>query len=170
MTLVPFHLRPYRPCVGIMLVNARKEIFVAQRIDTPADAWQMPQGGLDEGESVREAALRELREETNCTSVSFIAELDEWLSYDVPQALADRIWHGRFRGQTQKWIALRFLGSDDEINLKAFTPEFSQWRWASKEELPALAISFKRGVYETVVDKLWPRVESCSDKASQSNL
>lgn len=160
MTRIPYQLRPYRPCVGIMLVNKQGQIFVGQRVDAKTDAWQMPQGGMEEGESASQAAVRELWEETGCKSVRYITELDEWLSYDVPPALADRIWEARFRGQTQKWVALLFEGEDSEINLALHTPEFSAWRWAKKEELPHLAISFKRDVYKSVVTQLWPRVEA----------
>ncbi|MBA4118296.1 MAG: RNA pyrophosphohydrolase [Candidatus Puniceispirillum sp.] len=166
MIYVPYEMRPYRPCVGIMLVNKQGGIFVGQRIDAKGDAWQMPQGGMEEGETPHQAAVRELWEETGCESVRYITELDAWLSYDVPPALADRIWDAKYRGQTQKWVALLFEGEESEINLGAHTPEFSAWRWAKKEELAHLAISFKRDVYKSVVHQLWPRVEAALAGAS----
>jgi len=164
MTLVAYHLRPYRPCVGMMVVNARNQILVAKRRDTVGEAWQMPQGGMDGDETPYEAALRELKEEIGSHSVSLIAESESWLSYDVPPGLAERIWGGAFRGQTQKWLAFRFLGNDDEINLERHLPaEFCAWRWSAVEELPHLAVSFKKEVYERVIEELWPRVLASQD-------
>lgn len=165
MTSVPYHLRPYRPCVGMMVVNAQNQILIANRRDTVGESWQMPQGGMDGDETPHEAALRELQEEVGSRNVSLIAESAHWYSYDVPTALADRIWDAAFRGQTQKWLAFRFLGSDDEINLERHLPaEFCAWRWSAVEELPQLAISFKKEVYERVIEELWPRVLAREDQ------
>lgn len=151
---------PYRPCVGIMVLNRAGQVWVGRRHDAPGEAegpgawWQMPQGGIDEGEDALQAALRELYEETGIRSVELIAESPRWYTYDLPPELAARAWGGRYRGQKQKWFALRFLGSDDEIAI-ARPPgqqvEFEAWRWADFAELTDLVVSFKRDVYEQVV-------------------
>jgi putative (di)nucleoside polyphosphate hydrolase len=161
----PVEELPYRPCVGIALINRDGLIFVGRRrADRAGDvaedgsyAWQMPQGGIDSGESPREAALRELYEETGVRSVSFLAEAPEWYAYDLPSAVAGRAWRGRYRGQTQKWFAFRFTGPDEEIDIEhpgGHRPEFEAWRWERLEHLPALIIPFKRPVYEKVVAAL----------------
>lgn len=137
----------YRPCVGIMLFNRRGEVFVAQRIDSPGPAWQMPQGGIDAGEEPRDAALRELGEEIGTANAEIVAELDEWIDYDLPDHLIGKLWKGKYRGQTQKWFAMRFLGDDSEIDLDTEEPEFSSWRWVPLDELESLAVPFKRHVY-----------------------
>ena len=139
---------PYRRGVGIMLINSEGQVFVAQRIDTPGTAWQMPQGGIDEGESPRQAALRELHEETGTAKAEIVAEIHDWLRYDIPAGLVPRLWGGRFRGQEQKWFAARFLGRDEDIDIDTEEPEFSAWRWAEVAELPGLIVPFKRALYE----------------------
>ena len=144
---------PYRPCVGVMLVNAQGEVFVGQRIDNPGPAWQMPQGGIDPGESVETAALRELGEETGIAPdlVRVEAESPDWVTYDLPHELVPKIWGGRFRGQKQKWVMMRFLGTDDQVNIATAHPEFSAWRWIAPADLPGVIVPFKRQVYEEVL-------------------
>ena len=141
----------YRRGVGIMLFNRAGLIFVAQRIDTDEDAWQMPQGGIDDGESPAEAALRELKEEVGTDKAEIVRELDDWFAYELPAHLVGVALHGKYRGQKQKWFALRFTGSDRDIDLKTHEPEFATWRWASMEELPALIVPFKRDTYKKVI-------------------
>ena len=153
---------PYRPCVGIMVLNRNKRVWIGRRIDAPKDAegagswWQMPQGGIDEGEDAREAALRELYEETSIHSVEVIGEIEDWLTYDLPENLVGFAWNGRYRGQKQKWFAARFMGNDSEINIEApgggvHKPEFDEWRWVEMDEVPNLIVPFKRKVYDQVV-------------------
>ncbi|RBI85832.1 RNA pyrophosphohydrolase [Rhodosalinus halophilus] len=144
---------PYRPCVGVMLVDAGGRVFVGQRIDNPGPAWQMPQGGIDPGESVEEAALRELGEETGLSPdlVRIEAESPDWVTYDLPHDLVPKIWGGRYKGQKQKWVLMRFLGTDDQVNIATEHPEFSAWRWIAPEALPGVIVPFKRQVYEEVL-------------------
>ena len=151
---------PYRPCVGIVAFNRDGLAFIGRRIDGPehvdlTHAWQMPQGGIDAGEEPWPAALRELHEETNIRSVERLGEIAEWLSYDIPSDLIGQAWNGRYRGQTQKWCAVRFTGAESEIDIahpgSAHQPEFSAWRWEKLENIPDLVVPFKRPVYERVV-------------------
>lgn len=144
---------PYRPCVGVVLVNDAGLIFAGRRKDGPASAWQMPQGGIDEGEKPRQAALRELREETGIGKdlVAFIAKSPEWLTYDLPEELLGKIWGGRYRGQRQRWFLFRFLGRDEDIDIETEHPEFSEWRWVTADEMLASIVPFKRRVYEGVI-------------------
>jgi putative (di)nucleoside polyphosphate hydrolase len=144
---------PYRPCVGVMLINGDGLIFAGQRLDSNAPAWQMPQGGIDDGEKPRAAALRELWEETGVTSdlVEFIGKTNDWVTYDLPDELLGKIWGGKFRGQKQRWFLFRFKGEDDQINIVTEHPEFSNWRWIAADEMIAAIVPFKRPVYEQVV-------------------
>jgi putative (di)nucleoside polyphosphate hydrolase len=144
---------PYRPCVAVMLFNKTGWVFVAKRIDQTAEAWQMPQGGVDEGEDPKSAVMRELQEEIGTNNVEIIRELDEWITYDLPEELIPQIWGGKFRGQKQKWFAMRFLGEDSEINIQTAHPEFSAWKWAERHTLPDLIVPFKRELYKHVVEK-----------------
>ncbi len=152
---------PYRPCVGVVLVNATGGIFTGERIDTPG-AWQMPQGGIDDGEEPRAAALRELEEETGVPPalVSVEAEHPDWVLYDLPEHLAGKLWKGRFRGQTQKWFLLRFHGEDAQIDLTKHDQEFARWRWSSAKEVVDDIVPFKRDVYEQVIAGFADTLES----------
>lgn len=147
------HDLPYRPGVGIMLLNRHGRVFVAQRIDMPSAAWQMPQGGIDQGESPLAAAWRELEEEVGTDKAELIAESREWYRYDLPADLVPRLWRGRFRGQTQKWFVFRFLGRDKDIDIATENPEFSAWKWAAMAELPDLIVPFKRALYLRLIDE-----------------
>lgn len=144
---------PYRPNVGVMLLNADGLIFAGQRIDNPQKAWQMPQGGIDEGETPRIAALRELEEETGVAQgkVTILAESDDWVRYDLPPHLLGKLWKGRYRGQEQKWFLMRLNGSDADVNIATDHPEFSQWRWMNADELLSNIVPFKREVYNKVI-------------------
>jgi putative (di)nucleoside polyphosphate hydrolase len=143
--------RPYRPCVGIMLINDNGHIFGGQRIDNRAEAWQMPQGGIDAGEDVETACFREMREEIGTDKADILSIHPEWLNYDIPLPLADRLWGGSYRGQSQKWVALRYTGQDSEINIATEEPEFFSWQWMSPADLIQLAVPFKRPVYEDIM-------------------
>ena len=156
-----FQSLPYRPCVGIMVINRAGRVFIGRRANGPEHvdkkhSWQMPQGGVDKGEDTYKAALRELREETSIRSVEKLAEHPEWLSYDIPRGIVGQAWKGKYRGQTQKWYALRFTGDDGEINISspgggAHDPEFIAWKWEPMAHLPDLVVPFKRSTYERVV-------------------
>ena len=151
---------PYRPCAGLMVLNRKGLAFIGRRIDGPehVDAthvWQMPQGGIDPGEEPYPAALRELYEETNIRSVEKLGEIAEWLSYDIPREIVGQAWNGKYRGQTQKWYALRFVGKESEIDIAhpagGHEPEFVEWRWEPLKNLPDLVVPFKRATYQRVV-------------------
>lgn len=159
MTLDPAAL-PYRPCVGVVLINAQGEIFAGQRIDSAVPAWQMPQGGIDEGEKPRDAALRELWEETGVTAdkVEFLTKTADWVTYDLPPELLGKVWGGKYRGQKQKWFLFRFTGTDDDIRIATEHPEFSRWRWIGAAEMVSSIVPFKRAVYEAVVAEFRPHL------------
>ncbi|NCP62986.1 MAG: RNA pyrophosphohydrolase [Alphaproteobacteria bacterium] len=147
----PKDLSLYRPNVGIMLLNKEGKVFVAQRLDSPGPAWQMPQGGIDEGEDYRAAALRELEEETSISHVEILKESRGWYHYDLPPELQGKIWGGEYVGQRQKWFLMRYSGEDSDINLKTSHPEFSSWKWVDAKNLTDLAVSFKVHVYKSLV-------------------
>jgi putative (di)nucleoside polyphosphate hydrolase len=151
---------PYRPCVGLAVINSAGRVFIGQRASGPehideTHAWQMPQGGIDAGEDPWPAALRELYEETSIRSVERLGEIADWLSYDIPRDIVGQAWGGKYRGQTQKWYALRFTGDDREVDIltpgDGHDPEFIAWRWEHIDRLPELVVPFKRQTYERVV-------------------
>ncbi len=143
---------PYRPCVGVVVINTAGLIWSGRRIDNPDDAWQMPQGGIDPGEVPKVAALRELEEETSIPAarVEILGEMDEWLPYELPRDLVPKLWNGRYRGQTQKWFAMRFDGSDDLVDIATGAPEFSHWAWMRQSDLINKIVPFKRETYARV--------------------
>mgnify|MGYP000008374334 CR=1 FL=1 len=146
---------PYRPNVGVMLINQAGAVWVGQRKDRYEDAWQMPQGGIDRGEDAYEAALRELEEETGVSRglVQLVAESDGWLTYDLPHAVVPEFWGGKYRGQEQKWYLLRFTGRDDQVNIETGHPEFSAWCWQPVNQLVVKIVPFKREVYARVIEE-----------------
>lgn len=143
---------PYRPCVGLMILNRENKIFAGQRIDNRAEAWQMPQGGVDEGETPRQAALRELEEEVGlvCGEIEIVAESADWIPYDLPAHLVPTLWGGRFRGQIQKWFLVRLITDDSAINIETEEPEFRAWQWLDAETLMEKIVPFKRATYRQV--------------------
>ena len=145
---------PYRSGVGIVVLNKENKVFVARRIDNPKNFWQMPQGGVDKNENFLNAALRELEEETSIKSVELIKELDGLITYDLPDHLLGIIWKGRYKGQTQKWFLMRFVGSDNEINIKTKHPEFLEWKWVDLKKITELVVSFKLELYKEVQSKV----------------
>lgn len=152
----------YRPGVGIMLLNAQGEVFVARRLDMPTvPAWQMPQGGIDAGETPRQAALRELKEEIGTAKAEVIAESRGWLKYDLPAELAGGVWGGHYRGQRQKWFAMRFTGRDSDINLATKHPEFDAWQWVAPWRLPELIVPFKRRLYIDILAEFQEHCLNC---------
>ena len=145
---------PLRLGVGIVLLNTENKIFVGKRIDNPVNSWQMPQGGIDENEDLFHAAKRELEEETSVRSVKLIKELDEWLTYDLPENLLGKIWGGKYRGQKQKWFIMKFMGKNEEINIKTKDPEFLDWKWIKPLDLPSVAVKFKVDIYKKLTEEL----------------
>lgn len=143
----------YRPCVGLMVINEKKDIFTGQRLDFVSTAWQMPQGGIDEGEEHLNAAFRELREETSITQnhIELLAISTDWFTYELPLELVPKLWNGLYRGQKQKWFLMRFVGKDNYINLNTKIPEFSCWRWSTKQQLVNSIVPFKKDLYKAVL-------------------
>ncbi len=149
-----FEKLPYRNGVGIVVLNNENKIFVAKRIDNPKNFWQMPQGGVDEGENYYDAALRELKEETSIVSVELVQEIEKKLTYILPDKLIGIIWKGRFKGQTQKWFIMRFIGNESEININTKKPEFLDWKWIDLEDLTKIAVNFKLNVYKNIKQEI----------------
>ena len=147
---MPLLKRPYRSCVGLMVFNKIGQVFCGQRLGNKAEAWQLPQGGIDEEETPIEAGFRELKEETSIVNVEFVSEYPEWLNYDIPLPLANALWEGKFRGQTQSWLLFSFTGIDNEININTSHPEFKNWEWINPTQLPLKAISFKQEIYSKI--------------------
>ena len=138
---------PMRKGVGVIILNNENKVFVGKRKDNPIDKWQMPQGGVDKGESYISAMKRELYEETSIKSIKILKEIDGFFEYELPNNLIGIIWKGRFRGQRQKWFITRFTGNEEEINLKTQNPEFIDWKWVSQDELPQIIVDFKKKMY-----------------------
>ena len=145
---------PLRIGVGVIVLNDKNKIFVGKRKDNPVDKWQMPQGGVDKNENLLAAMKRELYEETSIKNIKILKELDEWLEYELPKNLLGIIWKGKFRGQKQKWFIVRFVGKENEINLKTKNPEFIEWKWIEMNELPKVIVDFKKNVYEKLLIEL----------------
>ena len=145
-----FQKLPYRNGVGIVVLNQENKVFVAKRIDNPKNFWQMPQGGVDEGEDLLNAAYRELKEETSIFNVKLIKEIEDWTQYDLPSKLIGIIWKGRYKGQKQKWFIFKFLGNDTEINIKTKNPEFLDWKWIEIGKITEIVVDFKKEVYQKV--------------------
>jgi len=145
---------PLRLGVGAIVLNNKNRVFVGKRKDNPVDKWQMPQGGVNEGERLIDAMKRELEEETGIKNIKILREIDGWYEYELPKYLLGKIWKGRYRGQKQKWFIVRFLGNDSEINLRTNKPEFIEWQWIDVKNLPGVIVEFKRKVYEDLLPKI----------------
>ena len=145
---------PLRIGVGIILLNHESKVFVGKRIDNPKNFWQMPQGGINQNENFLQAAKRELEEETGIKSVELVKELNEWLGYDLPENLLGKVLEGKYRGQKQKWFIMKFVGKDNEINVKTKNPEFLDWKWIEVSKLPSIAVSFKVDLYKKLKEEL----------------
>lgn len=155
----------YRPGVGIMLLSAQSQVLVGQRLDTPSTtgpsaAWQMPQGGIDGNETPEAAAMRELKEEIGTDHAEIVAESRAWLTYDLPDDLASKLWGGRYRGQRQRWFAMRFLGHDSDVNVATARPEFSDWKWLQPSALPDVIVPFKRDLYRQILTEFAHLIET----------
>ncbi|MGN6670580.1 MAG: RNA pyrophosphohydrolase [Candidatus Nucleicultricaceae bacterium] len=144
----------YRPGVGIVLLNTLNHVLIGQRFEGSSEAWQMPQGGIDSGETPIEAAFRELEEEVGTRKAEVIFEVDDWLYYDIPPDIRARLWGGKFIGQRQKWFAMRFLGTDSDINIKTAHPEFRSWKWSKANVIPEVAIEFRQESYQCLFEIL----------------
>ena len=145
---------PLRIGVGAIVLNEKNQVFVGKRKDNPVDKWQMPQGGVNEGEDLTSAMKRELNEETGIQNIKILNEIDGWFEYELPNYLMGKIWRGKFRGQKQKWFIVKFLGNDEEINLEIDKPEFIEWQWLDIENLPNVIVDFKKKVYEQLLPKI----------------
>ena len=151
---IDYNMRPYRPCVGIVLINENGKFFLGKRIDYKSQSWQMPQGGIDSGETSIKACFRELKEEVGTDKAEIIHEMKDWLHYDIPKNLADKLWNSKFKGQKQKWFFLKFLGTDKDININSHShPEFREWKWEEPKLIIYDVIGFKKIVYEKVISE-----------------
>ena len=148
------NILPLRTGVGVIVLNKDNKVFVGKRKDNPVDKWQMPQGGVDKGEELVDAMRRELKEETSIKNIEIIKEIDGWLDYELPKNLLGKIWKGRYRGQKQKWFIVKFLGEESEINITTKRPEFIEWKWVERSQLPNIIVDFKKNVYERLVVEL----------------
>jgi len=160
MKKVKAEVLPYRSGVGILLLNRHGKVFVGSRIDMHSDAWQMPQGGIESGETPEQAAFRELGEEVGTDKAQIIAKSEDWYFYDLPDELLGKMWSGKYQGQKQKWFVFRFLGEDKDIQINGAHAEFNDWRWVNFEELPSLAVPFKRQLYEALVNEFSPVIRA----------
>ena len=145
---------PLRLGVGAIVLNEKNKVFVGKRKDNPVNKWQMPQGGVNEGEKLIDAMKRELEEETGIKNIKILKEIEGWSEYELPNNLLGKIWRGKYRGQKQKWFIVRFLGNDNEVNLEKYKPEFIEWQWLEIENLPEVIVEFKREVYKSLVPKI----------------
>ena len=150
---------PYRPGVGMMILNNDKKVFVAKRMDTKMEAWQMPQGGINTAETPSKAALRELHEEIGTKQIEILAESRIWYSYDIPKFLMKKLWDGKYKGQRQKWFLVKFTGQDSDININTANPEFIDWKWVEIEDLPKIIVPFKKKLYQAVVREFLPIIK-----------
>ena len=151
---IDFQKLPLRDGVGIVVLNSKNKVFVAKRIDNPKNFWQMPQGGKDESENYFDAAIRELKEETSIKNVTLIKEIDDFITYLLPNHLLGIIWRGKFKGQKQKWFIMKFNGSDEEINVNTTKPEFLEWKWVEIDQLIDVVVDFKKDVYKKVTSEI----------------
>jgi putative (di)nucleoside polyphosphate hydrolase len=149
---------PYRKGVGMMIINQESKVFVGKRIDTKTRGWQMPQGGMNTGETPSRAVFREMKEELGTNKGEIIAESKYWYSYDLPEFLVPKLWDGAYKGQKQKWFLIRYTGSDEDINIKTATPEFYEWSWVDIEDLPVMIVHFKKKLYNAVLKEFEPLV------------
>ena len=154
MFLKKYNNLPLRLGVGIVLLNSENKIFVGKRIDNPVNSWQMPQGGVDKNENLLNAAFRELREETGVKNVKLIKEIDTWLTYDLPKNLLGKLWNGKYGGQRQRWFVMRFIGKDEEVNIKTKNAEFKEWKWIAVDQLTNVAVDFKLQIYKKISEEL----------------
>jgi len=154
MFLKKYNNLPLRLGVGIVLLNSENKIFVGKRIDNPVNSWQMPQGGVDKNENLLNAAFRELREETGVKNVKLIKEIDTWLTYDLPKNLLGKLWNGKYRGQRQRWFVMRFIGKDEEVNVKTKNAEFKEWKWIAVDQLTNVVVDFKLQIYKKISEEL----------------